>query len=505
MLERIRKLIRHGARIRYRLLLINLLVAAVPLIGIAFARMHEEQQLGLLEQDMIHQAQLVRAIVLASDGTLADHEAMLTRAARDTRARIRLLDPTGRAVADSHRTGPPEGAERGVPYLLGGESPTHEAEAPREVDPITERREIKAALAGRYGSATRLWDKQERVYLFSALPVVAAGKVTAVVYVTRSTRDIKLQLFELREFLAHVLIGTVIVTALLSLLLATTIARPLGKLTRRAQRIAARLPAEGGDKLAERRDEIGQLARAVEGMTEELERRAHDARTLAADISHEFKTPLTGIRGAAELLREGAADDPEAREQFLAMIIDDTARLDRLVSRLLELARVDDDRSVTLPIDLASLAKACARRPWPVPVEVDAGEISVAGREHQVSSALDNLVANATQFATPGTSVRIAISNPISSTIPSASSSPSSSPIEREREHVRISVSNHGPALSPVAQRKVWDRFYSTRIASGGSGLGLAIVRSVAQAHGGNVGVSCEDGITTFWFELADR
>src|SRR4051812_20234361 len=189
-IERVRRLLRHGARIRYRLLLINLIVAAVPLIGIAFARMHEEQQLGLLEQDMIHQAQLVRAIVLASDGNLADHERMLARAARDTRARIRLLDPSGRVVADSHRTGPPEGAERAVPYLLGGESPTHEPEAPREVDPITERREIKAALAGRYGSATRLWDKQERVYLFSALPIVVAGKVTAVVYVTRSTRDI---------------------------------------------------------------------------------------------------------------------------------------------------------------------------------------------------------------------------------------------------------------------------------------------------------------------------
>lgn len=483
--EQAKRFVRHVARIRYRLLLINLIVAAVPLIGIAFARMHEEQQLGLLEQDMIHQAQLVRATVLASDLPLASHEPVLARAARDTRARIRLLDATGKVIADSHRAGPPEGAERPVPYLMGGESPSHEPETPRESDPITERREIRAALAGRYGSATRLWEKQERVYLFSALPVVVQGKVTAVVYVTRSTRDIKLQLFELREFLAHVLVGTVIVTALLSLLLATTIARPLGKLTRRAQRIAARLPTEGDDKLAERRDEIGQLARAVEGMTEELERRAHDARTLAADISHEFKTPLTGIRGAAELLRDGAADDPDARDRFLAMIIDDTARLDRLVSRLLELARVDDDRSVTLPIDLAALAAATARRPWPVPVEVSGTAISVAGREHQISSALDNLVANATQFADPGTAVTIGL---------------------EQREHaIRISVTNHGPALSPVAQRKVWDRFYSTRIASGGSGLGLAIVRSVAQAHGGSVGVTCERGLTTFWFELAVR
>src|SRR5205085_4189158 len=138
--------------------------------------------------------------------------------------------------------------------------------------------------------------------------------------VTRSTHEIKVELYRLRSWLGKLLIVSIIGTALLTLLLATTIARPLGRLTKRAQRIANRQPVDTGDKLDKRSDEIGQLARAVAAMTEELERRAHDARTLAADISHEFKTPLTGIRGAAELLRDGAADEPEARERFLAMI-----------------------------------------------------------------------------------------------------------------------------------------------------------------------------------------
>ncbi|MBA2544691.1 MAG: HAMP domain-containing protein, partial [Deltaproteobacteria bacterium] len=437
------RLARQVARIRYRLLLVNLIVAAVPLVGITFARMHEEQLLESLEQDMIHQAQLMRAVVLSRDIPLASHERTLARAARETRTRIRLLDATGAVAADSHRSGPPEGAERPVPYLLGGESPTHEAETPRPIEPLADRREIKTALAGHYGAATRLWDNQERVYLFSALPVLRDDKVSGVIYVTRSTRDIKLQLFELREFLSKVLVGTVIVTALLSLLLATTIARPLGKLTRRAQRIAGRLPAEP-DKLAERRDEIGQLARAIEAMTDELQRRAHDARTLAADISHEFKTPLTGIRGAAELLRDGAADDPEVRDRFLAMIIDDTARLDRVVSRLLELARVDDDRTVALPVDLGALARTCARRPWPCAVEVIASdELMISGREHQLAAALENLVANATQFADPETPVTIEIER------------------RSRAPWTRITVANRGPALSAVAQRKVWDRFYS--------------------------------------------
>jgi len=350
------------------------------------------------------------------------------------------------------------------------------------------------------------------VFLFSALPIRrpgpgpageagAAGDAAApaaasdravidgVVYVTRSTHDVKLQLYRLRTWLFRVLAFTLALTSLVTLVLATTIARPLGRLTRRAQRIAARQPVEP-DRLATRSDEIGQLARAVEAMTVELERRARDARTLAADLSHEFKTPLTGIRGAAELLRDGASDDPADRDRFLAMILDDAARLDRLVSRLLELARVDDDRSVELPVDLAALARALAERPWPVPVETvvrtagesPSGELRVSGRRTQLAAALENLVANATQFASPGTPVRIVL--------------------ERRAAAVRITVTNHGPALSPTTRARVWDRFYSTRTASGGSGLGLAIVRSVALGHGGTVGVDCAAGVTSFWLEL---
>ncbi len=480
-----RRLIAHLARIRYRLLLVNAIVAAVPLVGISFAELHETQLLGALEHDMIHQAELVRAIVAAEpDRPLASFEAMLGAAAADTRTRIRLLDVQGVVCADSHREGPPEGAERPVPRLLHGSAPHHTAGPPKPLDP-TSRREVQAALAGRYGSATRFWDQQGRVYLFSALPIRRAGQVDGVVYVTKSTHDVKLQLYHLRTWLFRLLIATLGLTALVTLVLATTIARPLGRLTRRAQRIAARLPAEAAeaDRLAERSDEIGQLARAVAAMTDELERRAHDARTLAADISHEFKTPLTGIRGAAELLRDGASDDPLAREGFLAMILDDAARLDRLVSRLLELARVEDDHGIELPVDLAALAQACAGRSWPVPVEVHiTGDPVIPGRHAQLASATENLVANATEFADPGTAVGIAI--------------------DRRATTVRVTVTNHGPALSPAAQARVWDRFYSTRVAAGGTGLGLAIVRSVALGHGGTVGVDCQDGVTAFWFEL---
>jgi signal transduction histidine kinase len=110
------------------------------------------------------------------------------------------------------------------------------------------------------------------------------------------------------------------------------------------------------------------------------------------------------------------------------------------------------------------------------------GDPVIPGRQAQLASATENLVANATQFADPDTTVGIII--------------------ERRPSTVRITVTNHGPALSPTARVQVWDRFYSTRATAGGTGLGLSIVRSVALGHGGTVGVDCTGGVTAFWFEL---
>ncbi len=282
-----RRVLRHLARIRYRLLLVNVLVAAVPVVGISFAQMHETQLLGALEADMIHQADLVRAVVLSRPELPFDsYEPMLAAAAKDSRTRIRLLDHDGRVRADSHRDGPPEGAERPEPHLLRGELPERLPEASEPVDPPdpSTRREVRAALAGGYGAATRRWAHQGRVFLFSALPIERDGRVVGVVYVTKSTHDVKVQLYRLRAWLVRVLLATLSLTALVTLVLATTIARPLGRLTRRAQRIAARQPVES-DRLGERADEIGQLARAVAAMTEELERRASLTHAASPPIS----------------------------------------------------------------------------------------------------------------------------------------------------------------------------------------------------------------------------
>jgi two-component system sensor histidine kinase ChvG len=485
-------------RIRYRLLLVNLLIVSVPVAGIAFARVYEREQLRALEEDMIHQAQVLRELLLTQPALLAkpegeqgDLQRTLAAIARQTRTRLRVLDDKGRVLADSHLGGPPEGREEAAlgypPQRLANPPPLPSAGDPPPPD-VAQRPEVWKALAGRYGSQSRVWSFPggERVYLFSALPVTSGGKTIAVIYLTRSTLPVLAALYRLRSNLFRVLAAAMLATAVLSLFLAATIARPLSRLARIARRIAA------GDRreslTLHRRDEIGHLARAFDAMARKLDDRARATAQMAADLSHEFKSPLTSIRGAAELLMEGAADDSRARARFLGNILADAGRLDRLVSRLLELSRLEADAAPFQVLPLGAFVReavaGAALPEVPVIVEQRPDTYALHGRPGQLGSALRNLVENARQHAAPGSSVTITV--------------------EGAGPALRMSVHNHGEPISAANLARVWDRFFTTRATAGGSGLGLPIVSAAVAAHGGDTFVTSDAGGTTFGFILPD-
>jgi two-component system sensor histidine kinase ChvG len=483
-------------RIRYRLLLVNVLIVSVPIAGIAFARVYEREQLRALEEDMVHQAQVLRQLILGDPELLGPSagtrlEKTLVAIAAQTRARIRVLDGAGRVLADSHVDGPPEGRGEAAPGYPG-QRLASPVPPPRPDDPpapdVSKRPEVWKALSGRYGSYTRVWSFPggERVFLFSALPIgEGQGKSLGVIYVTRSTLPVLAALYRLRSSLFRVLVLALLATAVLSLFLAATIARPLSRLARIARRIAA------GDRRQSlalgRHDEIGHLARAFDVMARRLDDRARTAAQMAADLSHEFKSPLTSIRGAAELLLEGAAEDPRARARFLSNILEDAGRLDRLVSRLLELSRLEADEApfeeIALEPFLAELVASAAQPTVPVAVALHSRRVTLWGRAGQLASALRNLIENARQHAAPGTTVTLTA--------------------EDAGEHLRLSVHNHGEPISPANLPRVWDRFFTTRATSGGSGLGLPIVRAAVAAHGGTASVTSDPAAgTTFIIEL---
>ena len=197
----------------------------------------------------------------------------------------------------------------------------------------------------------------------------------------------------------------------------------------------------------------------------------------AANISHEFKTPLASIRGAAELLADGADDDPEARRRFLANIQEDSTRLDRLVSRILELSRIEATLELREPLDLADLVLEVADRfpDHPVEVELLHDRLPYSGNGPHLTAALSALVENAVRFSPQGEPVLV-----------------------RGRRHdhggLTVEVIDRGPGVSEANQEKVFQRFFTTDGEQGGTGLGLAMVAAVTEAHGGAVTLASTPG-----------
>ncbi|WP_437933560.1 ATP-binding protein [Sorangium sp. So ce341] len=507
MIERLR---RELGRIRVRLLVVNLVVLLVPAAGLEFARIYERQLLGSLERDMANQAALVAAM-LASDldrGLELDapeHGDVLTRAARRTRTRVRILDQAGAVVVDSHENGPPEGPEPAAPALLPararGGSGVGLGDLADGVRPfgrdarerwpeVADRPEVRDALSGRRGARTRVRERQPAVFLFLAEPIRWGGEVLGAVYVVRSTQPVLVELHRIRSGLIQVLLSASLFTGLVTLALAWSISRPLGKLSRAAKRIAAgerdiEVPVSGSG-------EIRELGASFAAMNERLGARLRYISDFAADVAHEFKSPLTSIRGAAELLDEGAADDPEARRRFLRNIELDVARLDRLVSRLLELSRIEASSEAMTVLDLEALVarvvERCRGREKPVVLRYEMSKRLLRARQTDLETALLNLLDNAVRFSPPGEAVVVTVEG------------------GEGGRTARISVRDRGPGVPAQHRARIFDRFFTTDESRNGTGLGLAIVKSVVEAHGGAVSVESAPGEgATFVVELPVR
>jgi two-component system sensor histidine kinase ChvG len=281
------------------------------------------------------------------------------------------------------------------------------------------------------------------------------------------------EMHRIRRGLMLVLAVALSLTAALTLILAWTISRPLERLSVAARRIAAGdggldVPTVGGG-------EIGELADAFREMTRKLEARHRYISAFAADVAHEFKSPLTSIRGAAELLSEGAADDLDARQRFLENIALDAARLDRLVSRLLELSRIEASEEPPVLVDLEALVRRAVERSQgpdgAVLLDYASSVPVIFARPADLEAALLNVLDNALKFSPAGSPVEVRVSG---------------RPIER---FVTIDVTDRGPGIPEANRARVFERFFTTDTERSGTGLGLSIVKSVVEALGGTATV----------------
>ncbi|MDH2427070.1 HAMP domain-containing sensor histidine kinase [Sphaerisporangium sp. TRM90804] len=278
-----------------------------------------------------------------------------------------------------------------------------------------------------------------------------------------------------RNLVATEVFTGLLLIGLLALLGRSLIGKGLAPLSRMAS--TAQLVAEGGDlsaRMPEGKSEAGRLGAAVNVMLTRIQyafaaRWASEERVrrFAADASHELRNPLTTIHGYAELYRQGAIPDTEV-PQVMRRIEDEAARMARLVSELLELARLDKGAPLAVaPADLTVLAREVvedfASLTPDHPVFLDAPpKLMAVVDEARVRQVLVNLLANVRAHTPPGTSVRVRLGPP-----------------------AVLEVSDDGPGMSPENAALAFDRFHHASPGDG-SGLGLAIVQAIATAHGGH-------------------
>jgi signal transduction histidine kinase len=361
--------------------------------------------------------------------------------------------------------------------------------------------EVQAALAGRYGSETRLTRGGQRsVTLYSALPIrsvgpgSSGGKVTGVVIVSQSTYRLLQAIYDVRLRTFEVVMGSLLVAAVLTFVVAATIARPI----RRLRRDAAELLDHRGRltrrfQASARRDEIGDLGRALDELTRRLDEHLRFVEAFSADVSHEFKNPLASIRTIAEML--ASVEDPTERERFLAMMRRDVDRLERLLSGVREIATIDAqlERETTMDVDVRAIVANVAdahrlRSQGRVTIAIDppaspssAASSHVRAAPERLAQVFDNLVDNAIGFSPDGGAVSIAI--------------------EKIDGDCRVSIRDEGPGIPPTHLTRIFERFFTYRPGTPDNrrhhtGLGLAIAKAIVESYGGTIAATPRDDHT---------
>lgn len=340
--------------------------------------------------------------------------------------------------------------------------------------------EVGAALAGRPATVLRersvaemanwraLLSRAYAIRVHHARPVIVDGRVIGVVTVTRSPRGLFVGIWQDR---ASILLGTaaILLTLLvLAGLLSRGIARPIALLAQASDDVA-RGPVAVPETPVTAAVEIAQLYDNFRAMAERIERRSRYLRDFAAAVSHEFKTPIAGIRGVLELLGDhGAAMSAEERRRFLGNATADADRLARLVQRLLDLARADMatiDAAAAADVVAAARRVADSFRSDGFAVTVAADVVPPARvTEAAVETILETLVENSRQAGAACVTIRVSAHG-----------------------GVRIAIADDGPGIATADLERVFEPFFTGRREQGGAGLGLAIARSLLAASGGTI------------------
>jgi signal transduction histidine kinase len=302
---------------------------------------------------------------------------------------------------------------------------------------------------------------------------------------------------DLTLVVALVALVALVVAVAVAALLARRFTAPLRRLTEASRVIAegdlsARVPAEleggGTTEVVALSRQFNHMAARLEESVEIIRRDRDRSRDFLADVSHELRTPIAALRMFNELMREGAVEDPAARDEFLESSAQQLERLDWLAQNLLELSKLDsglilldlrpDDLRTAVESAVEQAEVSAQRRGVSLALTMPPRPLRIRHDPQRIGQVVGNLVGNALKFTPRGGSVAVQL--------------------EPYRDGALIRVTDTGVGIDAAELPRIFDRFYrgsrANEARSSGSGLGLAIVRSIVDMHEGRISVESRVG-----------
>jgi len=504
-----------------RILLVNLLPLAVLLVALLYLDQYQD---GLIEAEISTLREQARIFANAlGEAAVREDEPenphlvpelarpLLRRLTEPTpNAQARLYAPDGIVLADSRvREGPsgavvteplppavdrgrilglvgrvyddllsllPHGA-RGLTRLREGAQPTGSDWAPN----VPEELKQLASTQGRSIDPYVRRSDDGRLLVTVAEPVSRNRRIVGAVVLIREAREVDDSVLAVRLSILALFAVALALTVMLSWYLSLTIARPILRLAGAAAGMREGRGRSGTvpEGLTARTDEVGELARSLSDSARALWTRMDAIERFAADVAHEIKNPLSSIRSAIETLRR--IEDPVKQRRLTAIIAEDVARLDRLISDISDASRIDAElsRVATEPVDVAPILAALveiddATRDDTDPrlvLDLGEGRLVVQAVEDRLVQVLRNLIGNAQSFSPEGGRImlRARLDGPM----------------------VEIAVDDQGPGIPEAKLENIFERFYSERPQGERfgqhSGLGLSISRQIVEALKGRI------------------
>lgn len=341
--------------------------------------------------------------------------------------------------------------------------------------------EVQQALKGNFSSVIRKRISDEptppiaslsrgtNIRVFTAMPIMNNQEMLGVIYLSRTPQNILKHIYQIKEkitLLALLILGT---TFGMVLFISSRLSRPIRELTQQARQLTngeadtIKVLHQPGTY------ELSQLSHSFVKMSNTLHERSTYIRQFASHVSHEFKTPLTGIQGALELLSDhNDSMTVEQRQKFINNIQDDTQRLKKLVNRMLEFAHADALNPTTESTDLihhiTKLQNPYQAKGLDIELEQsDAVYVNIA------AEALDSILCNLFDNSVHHGASEIHIY------------------LQQNAKKTFLTLRDNGKGISPANRDKIFTPFFTTRRDTGGTGLGLGIVESLLENWQGTI------------------